>query len=80
MYYVYLIKSIKYPDRTYVGYTTNIEERLATHNAGGSVYTSDYKPWQLVAYIAFDEKSKAIEFEKYIKSGSGYAFAKKRFW
>jgi putative endonuclease len=80
MYYVYLIKSIKYPDCTYVGYTTNLEERLSTHNAGGSVYTSDYKPWKLVAYMAFDEKSKAIEFEKYIKSGSGYAFAKKRFW
>jgi predicted GIY-YIG superfamily endonuclease len=80
MYYVYLLRSINYSDRTYVDYTANLEERLAKHNAGGSIYTADYKPWKIVACIGFDEECKAIEFEKYIKSGSGYAFAKKRLW
>lgn len=78
--YVYLLKSIKNPDRTYVGFTTNVKERLQKHNEGGALYSSEYKPWRLVAFVGFDEKEKAIEFEKYLKSGSGYAFAKRRLW
>lgn len=80
MYYVYLIKSLKNPNKTYVGYTTNLKSRLKKHNEGGSVYTSDPRPWKLITYIFFTEKDKALEFEKYLKVGSGYAFAKKRFW
>lgn len=66
--------------KTYVGYTTNIEQRLETHNSGGSVHTKSFSPWKLVSYVAFDTESKALSFEKYIKAGSGYAFAKKRLW
>ena len=80
MFYVYLLKSLKDPNKTYVGFTTNVKERLQKHNDGGSVYTSDYKPWKLISFIGFDEEAKALEFEKYIKSGSGYAFAKRRLW
>jgi putative endonuclease len=80
MYYVYLIRSINFPDIVYVGYTTNIEQRLDTHNGGGSIYTAQYGPWQLVMYLCFSEQEKAISFEKYIKIGSGQSFAKKRFW
>lgn len=80
MFYVYLLKSLKDPNKTYVGFTTNVKERLQKHNEGGSVYTCDFKPWKLISFIGFDEESKALEFEKYIKSGSGYAFAKKRLW
>ena len=39
-----------------------------------------YKPWVLHVYFAFHEKDKALEFETYLKSHSGRAFAKKRFW
>ena len=46
------------------------------HNVGGSLYTSRYKPWALHVYVVFQEESKAIEFEKYLKSGSGKSFAK----
>ncbi len=80
MFYVYLIRSIKNPKKTYVGYTINLEERLEKHNSGGSVYTSDHRPWKLVVSLSFDSEIKALEFEKYIKSGSGYAFAAKRLW
>jgi predicted GIY-YIG superfamily endonuclease len=80
MYYVYLIQSLLYPEKIYVGYTLNVEERLAQHNAGNSVYTAQYKPWKLIVWITFVNKSKAIAFEKYLKSGSGSAFAKKRLW
>lgn len=80
MYYVYLIRSLQDTEKTYIGYTTNLKQRLATHNAGGSVYTQKYRPWKLIVYIAFNSEQKAMEFEKYIKVGSGNAFAKKRFW
>jgi putative endonuclease len=78
MYYVYLIKSVTNPTKTYIGFTNNIKERLRKHNEGASIYTSDFRPWKLVSFIGFDEELKALDFEKYIKSGSGYAFAKKR--
>ena len=80
MFYVYLLKSIKYPNKTYVGFTINIKERLQKHNEGGSVYTADFRPWKLISFIGFDDEHKAIEFEKYIKKGSGHAFAKRRLW
>ena len=80
MYYVYLIQSIKNSKRTYVGYTTDIQKRIEKHNEGGSVYTAKYKPWKLITYIYFNSKNKALQFETYLKSGSGCAFSKKRFW
>lgn len=80
MYYVYLLRSINDTSKTYIGYTTDIEQRIKTHNSGGSVHTKHDKPWRLVTYLAFDSKEKASEFERYIKVGSGYAFAKKRLW
>lgn len=81
MYYVYFIKSLKDPARRYVGYTTDVERRLARHNAEtGSVYTAQYSPWELVAVVGFKDKIKAIDFEKYMKTGSGQTLANKRFW
>lgn len=80
MYYVYLIKSLKDSTKTYIGYTSNLEQRLEIHNSGGSIYTKDYKPWKLITYVAFDSETKAMQFEKYIKVDSGHAFAEKRLW
>jgi putative endonuclease len=80
MKYVYLIKSESYPTKTYVGVTSNLNKRLAIHNCGGSTHTSKFKPWKLITYMAFSEDSKALAFEHYLKTGSGRAFAKKRFW
>jgi putative endonuclease len=80
MYFVYLLRSIKYPDKVYIGYTENLEARLKEHNLGNSLYTSKYTPWEIVTYVGFRSQIKAIEFEQYLKSGSGSAFALKRFW
>ena len=80
MYFVYFIKSLKNPTKTYIGFTNNIEQRLEKHNSGASIYTSDFRPWKLVTYVAFESEQKALDFEKYVKVGSGYAFAKKRLW
>ena len=78
MKYVYLIQSILDPNEKYIGITSNVKERLSAHNEGRSPHTQKYKPWKLITYTAFANDEKALEFEKYLKSGSGRAFAKKR--
>ncbi len=78
MHYVYLLRSLSDPAQTYVGYSTELKQRFRVHNAGGSPHTSKYRPWRLVTYLAFSEKSQALEFERYLKSHSGKAFAAKR--
>jgi len=80
MYYVYLISSIKFPNQRYIGHTDNLDERLETHNSGGSIYTKSYRPWKLQMFLGFQSQQEAIKFEQYLKSGAGRAFAKKRFW
>ncbi len=80
MYYVYLIQSESHPDQHYIGFSEDLRSRLKAHNAGQSVHTAKYKPWHLITYLAFSEKQRALDFERYLKTGSGKAFAKKRLW
>jgi len=80
MTYVYLIQSIAFPDKRYVGATSDLPRRLEAHKEGRSEHTVKYKPWKLAAYIAFANRDKALEFERYLKSGSGRAFANKHLW
>jgi putative endonuclease len=68
MWYVYIIRSIDFPQQEYVGATADLKRRLPEHNAGKSTHTAKFKPWQLVWYCAFPDKYKALEFEKYLKS------------
>lgn len=79
MYYVYLLHSLTHSGRIYTGKTENPKKRLAIHNAGEVTHTSKYVPWRLETIIGFTDKQKAYAFERYLKSGSGRAFAKKRF-
>jgi predicted GIY-YIG superfamily endonuclease len=78
MFYVYIIQSINFPQQFYTGFSENIEGRLEGHNEGKSVYTSKFKPWKLVFRCGFDDKKKALDFEKYLKTASGIAFRNKR--
>jgi len=78
-YYVYILQSIEFPDKTYIGFTTDLTNRLKKHNEGGSRYTSQFKPWKYRVTISFDEKERALAFEKYLKNHSGRAFTKKHF-
>lgn len=80
MHYVYLLESEGQPGQRYVGLTTDLKRRLVEHNASKSPHTSKFAPWRLVTYLAFSDRAKASSFEMYLKSGSGHAFAKKRFW
>lgn len=80
MRYVYLLQSEAFAGQRYVGITSDLRKRLAEHNAGKSPHTSKYAPWRLVTYVAFSDEQKAETFERYLKSGSGHAFASKRLW
>lgn len=80
MKYVYLLRSESTPNQTYVGSTADFAERLKQHNAGKSPYTARFRPWRPVVVLRFDDDQKAEKFERYLKSGSGHAFAKRHFW
>lgn len=78
MYYVYLLISQKVTSKVYIGTTGDVKKRVQEHNRGNTAYASRYAPWKLRTYLAFRDQRRAIEFEKYLKSGSGHAFLKKR--
>ncbi|WP_366945280.1 GIY-YIG nuclease family protein [Desulfoluna sp.] len=65
--------------RFYTGITSDIRNRLKSHNEGKVSHTSKYRPWKIEIAIAFPTKSKAFAFEHYLKSHSGRAFAAKHF-
>jgi len=75
---VYLLQSLSFPNQTCIGLTDDLRARLSARNKGRSPHTDKYKPWRLVTYLAFSEERKAVEFERYLKSSSGRAFANKR--
>ena len=78
MFYVYILRSLEHPDRHYVGVAADLRARLKKHNAGEVSHTSRYVPWAVKTYIGFSDEKQAYAFERYLKSPSGRAFAKKR--
>lgn len=79
MWHVYILRSIAHPVQRYIGMTDDVDRRLTEHNSCHSPHTSKFHPWKLDVVIGFSEKSKAIAFERYLKSGSGFAFSKTHF-
>jgi predicted GIY-YIG superfamily endonuclease len=73
--YVYILESLDF-EHFYVGLADDLRARLAKHNAGEVPHTSKYRPWRIRTYIAFSDEQQAVEFERYLKSGSGRAFSK----
>ena len=76
---MYILRSDSNPSRHYVGRTSNVDERLEWHNAGPDGYTRQHRPWSVAVSLEFPTEEEAVRFEKYLKSGSGRAFAIKHF-
>jgi putative endonuclease len=76
-YYVYFLKSLSSSFR-YVGYTYNLRKRLDEHNNGLNKSAKPFIPFEIDAYIAVKTEKQAKDLERYFKSGSGIAFARKR--
>jgi len=77
-FYVYILQSESSVEHFYVGFTEDLQDRLKTHNAGQVPHTIKFRPWGIKTAIAFTERQRVIEFERYLKSASGRAFAKKK--
>jgi predicted GIY-YIG superfamily endonuclease len=77
---VCILESRSHPDRPYVGMTTDLARRLTEQNEGKSKHNAKFRPWTLRVAIAFPSPFKAAAFERHLKSHSGRAFARKRFW
>jgi predicted GIY-YIG superfamily endonuclease len=77
MKYVYIMESLD-AEHYYIGIADDVSSRLSKHNAGEVSHTSKFRPWRLKTYVAFTDEKQAFAFEKYLKSASGRAFAKKR--
>ncbi len=80
MRYVYLLESLSHPGKRYVGLTKDFRKRVAAHNAGESPDTRKHRPWRPIVVIRFEDDGKAEAFERYLKGGSGHAFARRHFW
>lgn len=76
MAYIYILKSVHHL-KTYTGSTSNLERRLAEHNAGYGNFSKRYMPWKLVYSEQYDSLSEARAREKYLKSAAGRKFIKK---
>lgn len=77
--FVYILRSDSNPECHYVGLTRDVENRLDWHNHGPCGHTVEHRPWSLVVIIEFPTEQQALRFERYLKSGSGRAFAKRHF-
>ena len=77
MKYVYILQSERDTDQFYTCITDDLKARLSKHNSGDVTHTSTYRPWRIKTYVAFNDEERALAFEKYLKFGSGRAFAKK---
>jgi predicted GIY-YIG superfamily endonuclease len=77
VFYAYVLESCSKPGELYRGHTSDLKQRLADHNAGNCPHTTKFRPWKIKFYAAFETLELAQQFEDYLKSGSGHAFAKR---
>lgn len=78
MFTVYVLYSKTY-DKLYIGYTSNIQQRLLSHNLLATKgWTIKYRPWQLIYTEEFNSKTEAIDREKQLKSGKGREFIRNK--
>ena len=74
---VYVLKNSDNPPRYYTGVTANLKARLDDHNGGRCPHTSRHRPWAVDAIVKFTDEARALKLERYLKSGSGVAFAQR---
>lgn len=77
--FVYVLQSESNPGRHYIGLTSDVDRRLEWHNHGPSGQTVAHRPWSVTVAMEFAREETAVRFERYLKSGSGRAFAKRHF-
>jgi len=77
-FYVYILLSKVHGEHFYSGFTEDLDDRLKHHNSGAVPATAPFRPWEFKTVVAFTDRKQALAFERYLKTQSGRAFAKKR--
>ena len=77
--FVYVLKNASQPTQYYTGVTSDVAYRLAAHNEGRCLHTANGRPWSIDVMVEFADERRAVAFERYLKSGSGCAFANRHF-
>ena len=75
--FVYVLRNHETPPRYYTGVTSDVARRRVEHDAGSCFHTAKYRPWSVDVVIEFPNEERAFAFERYLKSGSGVAFAQR---
>ena len=78
MYFVYFLESKKDSSKHYIGYSSNLKQRLSRHNSGLVRFTKKNRPWKIIYFEGYLNKQDAIGREKFLKGGSGWKFLKKQ--
>ncbi|MEN9328746.1 MAG: hypothetical protein RI947_1554 [Candidatus Parcubacteria bacterium] len=76
MFYTYILKLCN--GTYYIGFSANLRQRYREHMLGNVSQTRNLRPLKIVYYCAFDSKKQALDFERYLKTNSGFAFRNKR--
>ncbi len=77
MYHVYLIEGTS-KGTWYIGFTTDLQRRLAEHNNHKNISTVHETAWKLIYCETYCNKMDALGREKFLKSGSGWRLLKKQ--
>jgi predicted GIY-YIG superfamily endonuclease len=77
--FVYYLQSAIARNQRYSGLTCDVAARLGAHNAGASPHTAKFRPWIVLVALEFGDENCAVAFERYLKTGSGRAFARRHF-
>lgn len=75
VFYTYILKLSG--NTYYTGYSSDLKQRIAAHHNGLVPQTKNLRPLTLIYYSAFTTKKKALDFEAYLKTYSGFAFRNK---
>ena len=78
MFYTYILFN-KVTNRYYVGFTPDLRKRIKKHLSGQVLSTKSNQNYALVSFVGFKNRYDALDFEKYLKTGSGVAFMNKHF-
>jgi len=77
MFYVYVLHS-EADQGLYVGFSSNLSERLKYHHSGESRATASRRPLCLIYYEAYVSREDAEGRERFLKSGGGRRFLDKQ--
>jgi putative endonuclease len=77
-YFVYFLKSLRNGD-IYIGSTTDVSKRFASHNSGRVKSTKGYRPWSLLESIEYNSRSEAVRMEQFYKTGQQKEILKEKY-